>query len=253
MPAKKQTSKKAVLGEMPHHLEAEQSLLGCLLSDTRIQVEVSANLKEEDFFAESHRIIFSAMEIIIRRNQPVDFVTLTDVLEKTGVLAQAGGIDYIVELTNVIPASSNYQEYLDIVKRDSMMRKLMVGAANIIENCRTSLDKVNALSFAEKTVYDISNTADTSEMVKIGAVIPDVMTKFDDLSKNKSSYRGIPTGFRELDYLLNGIHNSDLMILAARPAVGKTSFAMNIVENVALAGHTCAVFSLEMGKDQIIL
>ena len=249
---KTDTAKKNVFGEMPHNLEAEQALLGCLLIDTRIQVEVAAYIKEEeDFYAESHKYIFKAMEDIIQQNKPVDMVTLTDALEKTGSLAQAGGIEYIAELTNIMPSSANYQRYLDIVTRDSMLRKLMRGSVDIIDKCRTSQDKTTALSFAEKTVYDISNTADTSEMVTIGSVIPDVMTKFDELSKDKSSYRGIKTGFKGIDGLLNGIHKSDLMILAARPAVGKTSFAMNIVENVALQGYTCAVFSLEMGKDQL--
>ncbi len=245
-------AKKTTMGDMPHSLEAEQSLLGCLLMEPKIQIEVAAFLKEEDFYAESHKYIFHAMDSIIKKNMPVDMVTLTDTLEKQGALEQAGGITYIAELTNVLPSSTNYQRYLDIVTRDSMLRKLIKGSADIIENCKTSLDKTTALSFAEKTVYDISNEADTSEMVKIGSVIPDVMTKFDELSNNKSSTKGIKTKFKGLDRLINGIHKSDLMILAARPAVGKTSFAMNIVENVALQGHSCAVFSLEMGKDQLV-
>ena len=240
-----------MMNEMPHSLEAEQAILGCLLLDTRIQVEVAAFLKEEDFYAESHKHIFSAMEDIISKNQPVDLVTLTDMLEKQGNLEQAGGIAYIAELTNVLPSSANYHHYLDIVTRDSLLRKLIKGSAEIISECKTSVDKAQALTFAEKTVYEISNQADTSEMVKINSVIPDVMSKFDQLTNDKSSLKGIKTGYKGLDNLINGLHPSDLMILAARPAVGKTSFAMNIVENVALQGYSCAVFSLEMGKEQI--
>ena len=240
-----------MMNEMPHSLEAEQAILGCLLLDTRIQVEVAAFLKEEDFYAESHKHIFSAMEDIISKNQPVDLVTLTDMLEKQGNLEQAGGIAYIAELTNVLPSSANYHHYLDIVTRDSLLRKLIKGSAEIISECKTSVDKAQALTFAEKTVYEISNQADTSEMVKINSVIPDVMSKFDELTNDKSSLKGIKTGYKGLDNLINGLHPSDLMILAARPAVGKTSFAMNIVENVALQGYSCAVFSLEMGKEQI--
>lgn len=243
--------KNNLMGDMPHSLEAEQALLGCLLLDTKIQVEVVAFLKEEDFYAESHRTIFSAMLEIIKLNQPVDLVTLTDALEKQGALDAVGGITYITELTNVIPSSANYQRYLDIVTRDSLLRKLIKGSADIIDECKTSSDKATALSFAEKTVYDISSQADTSELVKIGSVIPEVLNKFDELTNDKSSLKGIKTGFKGLDYLTNGLHKSDLVIIAARPAVGKTSFAMNIVENVALQGHTCAVFSLEMGKEQI--
>ena len=111
---------KQPYGEMPHNLEAEQALLGCLLIDTRIQIEVAAYLREEDFYAESHKYIFSAMESIIGANQPVDMVTLTDALEKSGTLEQAGGITYVAELTNVMPSSANFQKYVDIVKRDSL-------------------------------------------------------------------------------------------------------------------------------------
>ena len=239
------------VGEMPHSLEAEQALLGCLLLDTRIQIEIVAFIKEEDFYAESHKYIFHAMEDIIKRNQPVDLVTLTDTLEKQGALEQAGGISYIAELTNVMPSSANYQRYLDIVTRDSMLRKLIKGSAEIIQNSKTSQDKKDALAFAEKTVYDISNQADTREMVKIGSVIPEVIGKFEELASDKSVQHGIKTEFKGLDLLLNGLHRSDLMIIAARPATGKTSFAMNIVENVAMQGYSCAVFSLEMGKEQL--
>lgn len=244
--------KKQITGDMPHSLEAEQALLGCLLLDGKIQVEVVAFLSEEDFFAESHKYIFNAMNGIVKANQTVDLVTLVDALEKSGTLEQAGGISYITELTNVMPSSANYERYLEIVQRDSMLRKLIKGSAEIIENSRKSTDKTSALAYAEKTVYDISNTEDTSSMSKIDDVLPAVMNKFDELSKNKSTYHGIKTKFKGLDNLLNGLHPSDLIIIAARPGVGKTSFSMNIVENVARQGYSCAVFSLEMSKEQLV-
>ncbi len=243
---------KNLTGDMPHSLEAEQALIGCLLLDTRIQVEVAAYIKESDFYAESHQYIFSAMQDIIRANMPVDLVTLTDALEKKGTLEQAGGINYITELTNAMPSAANFQRYLDIVRRDSMLRSLIKGAAEIVSVSKSSTDEKAALAYAEKTVYDISNTADTSEIVKIGSVIPEVITKFDELSKDKSKFKGIKTGYKGLDNILNGLHGSDLMILAARPGIGKTSLAMNIVENVALQGYSSAVFSLEMGKEQLV-
>ena len=244
-------AKKESFGEMPHSVEAEQAILGCLLIDARIQVEVAAFLKEEDFYAESHRYIFHAMQEIIKANQPVDMVTLTDALEKAGTLQQAGGIQYVAELTNVMPSSANYQRYVDIVTRDSLLRKLIRGSTEIIDNCKSSIDKATALSFAEKTVYDISNEEDTSEVVKIGNVLPAVMSKLDQLTNDKSSLKGLKTGYYGLDNIINGLHKGALIILAARPAVGKTSFAMNIVENVALQGYSCAVFSLEMAKEEI--
>lgn len=241
-----------IYGDMPHSTEAEQALLGCMLIDPVIQNEISGNIKPEHFYSESHKCIFSAMDEVIKENKSVDLVTLIDVLDKKGELEVAGGINYITDLTSIMPSSANYQKYLDIVLRDSMLRKLISGSAEIIENSKSSLDSKNALAYAEKTIYDISNTADTSEIVKINNIIPDVMTKFDELSKSTSSYHGIKTKFTGLDALLKGLHGSDLMIIAARPAVGKTSFAMNIVENVALQGKSCAVFSLEMSKEQLV-
>ncbi len=247
----KKTAKKFT-GDLPHSIEAEQALLGCLLLDTKIQVEIASSLSEEDFFAESHKYIFNAMNELIKNNKPVDLVMLTDSLEKEGTLEQAGGIEYIAGLTDIMPSTANYYSYYDIVKRDSLLRRLILGSSEIIKECQGTTEMNEALAYAEKKIFDISETADNSEMVKIGMVIPQVINKFDELSKDKSAYRGIKTKFRDLDRILNGLHGRDLMILAARPAVGKTSFAMNIVENLALQGYTCAVFSLEMGKDQLV-
>ena len=191
------------------------------------------------------------MDELIKANKAVDFVTLTDALDKNGTIEQAGGIEYITELTNVMPSAAGYNRYLEIVLRDSMLRRLIRGASEIIEESSSSTDEKNSLAVAEKKIFDISNSADTSEIVKISSVIPDVMTKIDEMSKDKSKFRGIKTQYRGIDALLNGVHESDLMILAARPAVGKTSFAMNIVGNIALQGYSCAVFSLEMSKEQL--
>ncbi|MCQ2387778.1 MAG: replicative DNA helicase [Clostridia bacterium] len=242
---------KKVYQEMPHSVEAEQALLGCLLLDTKIQVETSAFLEEEDFYVESHKYIFTGMRDLISVNKPVDFVTLTDSLEKNGTLELAGGVDYIAKLTDIMPSSAGYQRYLDIVKRNSMLRKLIAGSTEIIDDCIKSSDEKQSLAFAEKTVFDLSNGVDTSEVVKIGSVIPEVMTELDELTKDKSRLRGIRTGYNDLDNIINGLHKSDLMILAARPSVGKTSLAMNIVENVALNNYSCLIFSLEMSKKQL--
>lgn len=236
---------------MPHSLEAEQALLGCILMDTKVQIEIACTLKEEDFYAESHKCIFNAMAELLSQNKSVDLVTLTDVLEKKQSLEQAGGITYITKLADVIPSSANAQRYYDIVTRDSTLRKLIKGSAEIITDCQTSTDKISSLGFAEKTIFDISKQADTSTVKKIGEILPNVMNTLDELSKDGSSIHGIKTQFDGIDNILNGLHKSDLMILAARPAVGKTSFAMNIVENVAMQGYSCAVFSLEMSNEQL--
>lgn len=243
---------KNLLVDMPHSVEAEQALLGCIILDNRIQVEVAANLNADDFYLETHKIIFSAMNDLIIKNQPVDMVVLADTLDTEGNLEQIGGVEYLAQLADFMPSTANYKSYFDIVKNDSMRRKLIFGAGDIIESSKENKNSLDSLAFAEKTVYDISNTADTSEMTKVSAVLPEVMANLDALSKDVASSKGIKTGFHGIDNLLNGLHKSDLIILAARPAVGKTSFAMNVVSNVALQGYSCAVFSLEMSKAQLV-
>lgn len=237
--------------EMPHSLEAERALLGCILMDAKIQVEVAGAVKESDFYTDNHQIIFKTMDEVIAKNQPLDMVVLIDALEKKGSLEIAGGIDYIVGLTQILPSYANYDRYLKIVLRDSVLRKLARGALDIIDKCGGNVDMEEALSFAEDAVYKISETADTGDMIKIDKVLPDIMAKLDELAKDKSASKGIKTMYRGIDNLLNGLHKSDLIVLAARPSAGKTSFAMNIVENVAKQGYSCAFFSLEMSKEQL--
>ena len=238
--------------DMPHNLEAEQALLGCIMLDSEIQLDVITKLDAGDFYADSHKYIFEAMRDICNQNLPVDFVTLTDKLESDGNLESAGGIAYLTNLTKIMPSSANYMHYLDIVLRDGTLRKLIKGSAEVILEAQSSQDKQSALAFAEKTVFDLSSQMDNGSMVKINAVLPEVINKFDKISKDKNAFKGIPTKFKRLDFLLNGLHDSDLILVAARPAMGKTSFAMNIVENVATSSDkVCAVFSLEMGKEQL--
>lgn len=249
---KKDFVKKLNITEMPHSAEAERSLLGCLLMDVKIQVETAAFLSPEDFYSEANQTVFNAMSEIIAKNQPVDFVTLSDFLDKKGELDAVGGVEYLINLTETVPSAANSQRYLNIVKRNSMLRKIIRSSAETISDCQESTDEKEALAFAEKKIFDISNSADTSDVARIDKIIPGVMATLDELSNNKSAYRGVRTKFKGIDNLLNGLQKSDLIILAARPSVGKTSLAMNIVENVALQGKTCVVFSLEMGKEQLV-
>ena len=239
------------LGEMPHSLENERALLGCILMDARIQIEVAGRLKESDFYFDRHRVIFKTLDGILAANKPLDVVTLIDALEKEGSLEVAGGVEYIVGLSDVLPSSANYERYLEMVLRDGTLRRLMQSSLDIIDKCNTNVEREEALSYAEDAIYKISETADTGEMVKIDKILPTVMATFDQLAKDKTASRGIKTNYRGIDNLLNGLNKSDLIYLAARPSAGKTSFAMNIVENVAKQGYSCAFFSLEMSKEQL--
>lgn len=237
---------------MPHNIEAEQAVLGCNLIDNDIAVDVMAKLKTEDFYTSAHQTIFDAMLNIYKKNSPIDFVTITDELEKQGAMDSVGGIDYIATLTNIVPSAANYNHYVEIVKRDSLLRKLIKASEEVIKEAYEGEDKENTLNFAEKKIFDISQSEDSSSLVQISGPVATVIDRLDEIAKNKGEISGIPTGFKSFDKLTNGLHEGELIIIAARPGVGKTSFAMNIINHAAVeCGKVCAVFSLEMPKEQL--
>ncbi len=237
---------------MPYNLEAEQSVLGSILIDMELQYEIISKLKEEDFYLESHKLIFSAMYQISSVNTPVDLVTLSDVMEKNATLEKAGGMDYLTSLARTTPSAANYNYYLDIVKRDSTLRKLIRSADKISDDARNSNDYRKSVGFAEKCIYDISEQLDTSSLTNINGSFNKILDKFENIQKNKDYFQGLKTGFTELDKLTNGLHTGNLIILAARPSIGKTTLAMNIVENIAIKEKAvCAVFALEMTKEEL--
>lgn len=237
---------------LPHNLDAEQALLGCMLIDERVPMTVLSELRTEDFYSEAHKKIFDAMNTVYQKSIPIDFITITDELEKEGILEEVGSMSYITDLTNSIPSSANYKHYHDLIKRDSMLRKLIYSGQSIVEHSFNSTDKLEALSFAEKTVFDLSQKEDTSHLTQASQAINEVISKFELIEKDKTALAGLKTGFYGLDLLTNGLQKSDLVLIAARPGVGKTSFAMNIINNIALNGGSCAVFSLEMSASQLM-
>lgn len=237
---------------MPHSLEAEQALLGCLLIDNETPLYVMAHILPDDFYVESHSAIYECMQKIYVENRPIDYVTLTDELDKNSLLDSIGGLEYITTLTNVVPSAVNFKHYADIVKRCSVLRQLIVAGKNIIEKSYESEDKEDAIAFAEKTIFDIAKKEDTSDLEHVSTIMKAVIEKIDRIAKDSSMTKGVLTGITEFDKITNGLQKSDLILLAARPAVGKSSFAMQIVNNAALNGKKCAVFSLEMSKEQVI-
>lgn len=241
---------------MPHNIEAEQSVLGCILIDVMAQADIIGIMQEDDFYTEAHRSIFSCMQKIYQKSIPVDFVTLSDQLDKDKLLDKVGGIAYITTLTNAVPSAANFKYYCDIVKSDSTRRKLISSGQRIIEDAYSNEDKDRSLQFAEKEIFDISEKQARSALEHVGkpnGAIKHVIDKFDSIAKDPTSLKGIPTGFTEFDKITNGLQNSDLILLAARPGVGKTSFSMNIIVNAAAElGKKCAVFSLEMSREQLM-
>lgn len=237
---------------MPYNLEAEQSILGCILIDQVVQPDIITSLKVDDFLVESHRLIFEAIQDVYNSNVPVDLVTLSDILQKNAVLEKVGGILYLTELTRIIPSSANFSQYLDIVKRDGVLRRLITGSNKIIEDATQSLDSKKSLSFAEQTIFDISEDNQKHGLDRLSAYAQPVIEMFEQIEKNKDYFIGLKTGFYRLDYMTNGLHKGNLIILAARPSVGKTTLAMNIVEHIAIKEKkVVAVFALEMTKQEL--
>ncbi len=237
---------------MPHSIEAEQSVLGACLIDDEASNSIMNTLVKDDFYLEAHQEIYNAMFTIFAKNQPIDYVTLTDELDNNNLLQSVGGLEYITNLTNILPSAANYKVYVDIVKRDSVLRRIISSSQKIIEKAYESTDKDDTLDYAEQLIFEIGKEEESSSLVHIGGALSDVIKKFDNLSKNKDGIKGIATGFKDFDAVTNGLQNSDLILLAARPGVGKTSFAMNIVTNAAVKEKKkCAIFSLEMPRTQI--
>ena len=240
---------------MPYNRDAEMALLGCMLIDAEISAELVEKLNEEDFYQESHKYIIRAMQQVFNNRKPVDLVTVSDQLDSEGNLEKAGGIVYLTDLTGITPSAANYKSYYQIITRDSINRKLIRTARKIIENSMNATEGRDAVAYAEKMVYDISRESESSALLgmKEGDVIGEVLHEFEVLQADENALRGIPTGFKRLDKMTNGLHGGDLIVLAARPGMGKTSLAMNLVENASLkTGKTCAVFSLEMPRKQIV-
>ncbi|MBQ2740876.1 MAG: replicative DNA helicase [Clostridia bacterium] len=240
---------------MPYNRDAEMALLGCILMDAEIAADIVEKLSAADFYVESHQVIIRAMNEVFTQRKPIDLVTVSDQLDAKGELTKAGGIAYLTELAQITPSAANYKSYLEIVLRDSTNRKLIRAARKIIETSLKSVDGNESMAYAEKLVYDISKQSDRSTLAPMsdGDIVGQVIHKFEQLQNDPDSFKGIPTGYKRLDQMMNGLQKTDLLVLAARPGMGKTSFAMNLVENAGINhGKTCAVFSLEMPRQQIV-
>ena len=240
---------------LPYNRDAEMALLGCFLIDTEVAADLIEKLNEDDFYQENHKYVLRAMQKVFASRKPIDLVTVSDELDGEGNLEKAGGIGYLTELTQITPSAANYRSYYEIVERDSTNRRLIRASRQIIENSMSGADGKDALAYAEKIVYDISKQTERSSLLGMneGDIIGQVLEKFEKLQADPESFRGIPTGYKRLDKMTHGLQAGALIVLAARPGMGKTSLAMNLVEHAALrAGKTCAVFSLEMPRHEIV-
>jgi replicative DNA helicase len=239
----------------PHNLEAEQSLLGSLLIDRDAILKVGDIVRSEDFYRQAHADIYSAIMDLTAKREPVDLLSLANRLDEKGRLDAVGGRSYLAELTTAVPTAANVANYAGIVKKKATLRGLLAAATDItrigFEQEDEELDAI--LEQAEKSLFKVSQAGTSTNFVQIKDALHAAFERIDELSKERGKLRGIPTGYTDLDNLLSGLQRSDLIILAARPSVGKTSFAMDIARQAAVKHKaSVGIFSLEMSKDQLV-
>jgi replicative DNA helicase len=238
----------------PQNIEAEQAVLGAILLNGDALITAMERVTSEDFYRGSHQRIFESILELAEDGEPVDLVTLTAKLHNKQQLEDIGGVTYLSELANAVPTAANVDYYAAIVEEKSMLRRLIRTATQIVSNGYASSDDVgDMLNEAEARILEISQRRSSSGFVSIRDVLMEVFERVEFLYSNKGGTTGIPSGFVDLDKMTSGFQRSDLIIVAARPSVGKTAFALNIAQNVGVrAKETVAIFSLEMGAAQLV-
>lgn len=238
----------------PQNLEAEESLLGCLMIDKDAFIKIADIVTENDFYKESNALIFLAMRELFTRHEPLDIVSLSNRLNEKKLLDSIGGRTYLAQLSNLAATSTQVVHYANIVQHKATLRRLIHAAREINElgyKEEDELDKI--LDEAEKKIFDVSNKYAKNAFISIDSLLTEAFDRIDELHKQSGKLRGIPTGFNDLDKLLSGLQKSDLIILAARPSVGKTSLALDLARQAALISKTgVGIFSLEMSKEQLV-
>lgn len=238
----------------PHSVESEQSVLGSILLDKDAIVVVSEIISPEDFYKKSHEVIYKAMIKLSNELKPMDIVTISDELKKQGYLDDIGGITYLSELSTIVPTTTNVGHYADIVKKKSIIRKLIKASNEIISiSYKESYSVEEMIDEAEKKILEVSQEKSTDSFSDLSLILKDTYKQLEDLSLKKVELTGINTGFKDLNKKINGLQKTDLLLVAARPAMGKTAFSLNLIQNAALKDNvSVAVFSLEMSKDQLV-
>ena len=238
----------------PHDVEAEQAVIGSMLTDKEAVASSIEVLKEEDFYREDNRIIYSAMLNLYNRAEPIDLITLKAELESMGKFEQVGGFEYLAELPEKVPTTANATKYIKIVEEKSVLRNLIKTANEIIDlGYDPTEDVEDIMEGAEKKIFNIMQEKNQKGYAPIKDVLVESFTKLEELYNRKEHITGVPTGFADLDYRTAGLHGSELILVAARPAMGKSAFALNIATNAAMRGNTpVAIFSLEMSKAQLV-
>lgn len=238
---------------MPQNIEAEQCVLGSMIADKSSIARATETLKPEDFYKEAHKEIFSAIVALYQKDIGVDLVTLAENLKSNDKLDAAGGITYISQIYSSVISTANVQYYIKIVKEKSNLRKLIKASSEIMEDCYNKQDDVGkVIESAEKRIFDIADNRSRGDFELMRNVLERGVVEIEKLFNNKGSVTGVPSPFPELDEKTSGFQKGDMILVAARPSMGKTTFALNLAEHAALReGRSVAIFSLEMSKEQL--
>ncbi len=242
------------LGKVPpHDIEAEQAVIGSMLTDKDSVISAVEVLKEEDFYREDNKVIYSAIMNLYNRGEPVDIITLKDELVSLGKFESVGGLEYLAELPEKVPTTANVEKYIKIVEEKSMLRTLIKTANELIVLGYDQTQEVeDIMDVAEKKIFNVMQRKNQKGYSSMKDILVESFTQLEELYNRKQHITGVPTGFADLDYKTAGLHNSDLILVAARPAMGKSAFALNIASNAAVRANVpVAIFSLEMSKEQM--
>lgn len=241
--------------EIPHSIDAEQSVLGAMFLTKRALEKGLENLQEDDFYLDSHKKIFATLKKLDTKGSPVDLTTVTNELNNHDNLKQIGGVEYLTEIIEIVPTAANIDQYIKIVLDKSILRRLIDEATSIITTSYDPDNDINeVIEQAEKKIFDVSKNMRSTEFKTIKEVLAKTQSDLEVLASQKGDITGIPTGYYELDKITSGFHPHELIIIAARPGMGKTAIALNIVTSIAInAKKSVALFNMEMGAEQLAM
>ena len=242
-----------IMRSLPQSLEAEQSVIGSMIIDKSAIAKSLEKLNDEDFYRDGHKVIFKAIREMFSQDMAVDLVTLLEYLKSTDNLDKAGGVTYISEISSSVITTANLEAYIKIVEDKSLLRKLIKSSTAIIEESYNKQDKVDdVLDLAQKKIFDLAEKQGSNDYEPLSTVLERGFIEIERLFNNKGSITGVGSGIRDLDAKTSGFQKGDMVLIAARPSMGKTTFSLNIAENAALReGKSVVIFSLEMPKEQL--
>lgn len=243
-----------VSGTPPQNLEAEASLLGALLIDTDAIVKIADSVTPGDFFDSRHYRIYEAISQLYEHHEAIDVLTLADKLRNNGHLDSVGGPSYLTELTNFVPTASHVEQYAEIVAQKALRRRLIAVSKDMVSLGYDESKQLSELvEEAETKLFEVSQNHVKQDMISLETILAESFDRLDDLHKDKQKIRGVPTGLKDIDNILAGFQKSDLVILAARPSMGKTALALNFAHNIAVQAELpVLIFSMEMSKEQLV-